>query len=390
LTTGIVSSKIDSLALRHHWLFPPDVTFLNHGSFGPSPRPVLQARQQWLERVQSNPMDFFVREYGKHLETARERLASYIGSETASLAFVTNATTAMNSVAASVQLQPGDEVLTNDHEYGAVIRLWEHVCQRAGAKLVVQQLPVPFTSSEQLVERIVGGITPRTRLLVFSHITSATAVIFPAEELCRQARQRGVAVCIDGPHAVSMLPLSLSALDCDYYLASCHKWLSAPIGSGFIYVHPRAQATFHPAVLSWGRLPDEAESRWNYELEWSGTHDPAPILSIPAAIDFLDKIGLQSFREYTRALAQYARQKIGELTGLEPLTPDSPDWYGSMISLFLPDGEVMPLQQQLWERYRIESLIIAWQGRRLLRVSCHVYTSEEDIDRLVNALREVL
>ncbi len=334
-------------------------------------------------------MDFFIRQYAGHLEKVRNRLAEYVGAPASDLAFTANATIGMNSVAASVRLRPGDEVLLNDHEYGAVLRIWERACQQSGAKLVVQPLPVPLQSPEQIVDAIVGGITARTRLVVFSHITSATAIIFPVEALCREARSRGVAVCIDGPHAVAMLPLNLSALDCDYYLASCHKWLSAPLGSGFIYLNPRVQETFQPAVLSWGRLPAETGNRWNYELEWAGTHDPSAILSIPAAMDFLDSIGLEVFRRETHKLARYARQQFTKLTGLEPLTPDSAEWYGSMISLPISNGDAMPLQTALWERYRIESLVISWQGRRLLRVSCHAYTTEEDINRLVRALTEI-
>jgi len=390
LSNASPSGSIDPAQLRRQWLFPPEITFLNHGSFGPAPRPVLDARQRWLEVVQSNPMDFFVRKYGGHLDVVRERLGAYVGAAARDLAFIANATVGMNAVAASVRLQPGDEVLLNDHEYGAVIRIWQRACDQAGAKLIVQPIPVPLTSPEQIVAAIVGGITPRTRMVVFSHITSATAIIFPVEALCREVRRRGVAVCIDGPHAVAMRPLNLAALDCDYYLASCHKWLAAPIGCVFMYVHPRAQETLQPATLSWGRLPQESGIRWNYELEWAGTHDPSATLAIPTAMDFLDEIGLEAFRQYTHRLAQYARDKISNLTGLEPLTPDTPDWYGSMIALPLPAGEAMPLQTTLWQRYQIESLILNWNNQRLLRVSCHVYTSEEDLERLTTALREVL
>jgi isopenicillin-N epimerase len=383
-------STLDPSQLRRQWLFPPEITFLNHGSFGPAPRPVLEARQRWLEEVQSNPMDFFVRKYGGYLETVRQRLGAYVGAQPGDLAFVANATVGMNAVVASVRLQPGDEVLLNDHEYGAVIRIWQRACDQAGAKLIVQPIPVPLQSPEQIVDAIVSGMTPRTRLVVFSHITSATAIIFPVEALCREARRRSVAVCIDGPHAVAMQPLNIAALDCDYYLASCHKWLAAPIGCGFMYIHPRAQETFQPATLSWGRLPEESGIRWNYELEWAGTHDPSATLAIPAAMDFLDTIGLDAFRDYTHRMARYAREKMSELPGIEPLTADSRDSYGSMVALQIPNGEAMPLQTLLWQRYQIESLVLNWNNQRLLRVCCHVYTSEEDLERLTTALRELL
>jgi isopenicillin-N epimerase len=387
---GSTTFGIDAALLRKQWLFPPEVTFLNHGSFGPAPRPVLEARQKWLDVVQSNPMDFFVRKYGEHLEVVRQRLGTFVGAPPADLAFVANATVGTNTVATSVHLQPGDEVLLNDHEYGAVLRIWQRACERAGATLVVQPIPVPVESPEQIVDALVSGMTARTKLVVFSHITSATAMVFPAEALCREARRRGIAVCIDGPHAIAMRPLNIAALDCDYYLASCHKWLAAPIGSGFMYVHPRAQEMLQPAVLSWGHLPDDSGLRWNYELEWFGTHDPAATLAIPAAMDFLDTIGLDAFRDYTHTLARYAREKLSELPGIAPLTADSLDSYGSMVALQIPDGEARPLQTLLWQRYQIETFVLNWNNRRLLRVCCHVYTSKEDIVRLSHALQEVL
>jgi isopenicillin-N epimerase len=344
-------------------------------------------------------MDFFLRQLPPLFMAARDRLAVFVGADAADLVFVDNATVGMNIVAASVPLRPGDEVLLNDHEYGAVLRLWEHKCAAAGAKLVVQRLPRPLRTTAELAEAIFAAASDRTRLLVFSHVTSPTAIIFPAAEICRRARQRGIATCIDGPHVVAMLPLDLKSLDCDFYTASCHKWLSAPFGSGFLYVHPRRQATVRPAIISWGRTLEGETPSWRDEFHWVGTRDTTAWLSVPAAIDFLEEFGIERFRRQTHELAHYARQRIEELAAvispgaqhdLEPLVPDDAAWYGSMAAVPLPAGEAEPLQRALWEKHGIEAPVIDWSGRRLIRVSCHVYNTPADVDRLVEALAEEL
>jgi isopenicillin-N epimerase len=376
--------------VRCQWSLRSGVSYLNHGSFGPSPQPVLAARRAWLERLESEPMDFLVRELDDRLAEARQVLGRFVGSAADDLLFVDNATVGMNLVAANLRLQPGDEVLANDHEYGAVLRTWERACRRSGARLVVGQIPVPLTYTGEVVDAIFRSATDRTKLIVFSHVTSPTAIVMPAEAISLAARHRGIPVCIDGPHALAMRPLELARLDCDYYTASCHKWLCAPFGSGFLYVHPRRQATMEPLVVSWGRTPEGHAPSWRDEFTWSGTRDPSTFLATAAAIEFLEKIGLDAFRERTHQLARRARSLITSLTGLDALVPDSPEWYGSMISLPLPPGEAAPLQQALWEKYQIEVPIVEWNGRRLVRPSCHLYTQEGELERLAEALRELV
>lgn len=380
------------------WSIRNDTTYLNHGSFGPSPLCVQQARHDFSTQLENQPMDFFLRHMEQLLDDVAEQLGTFIGSKPENLIFTDNATFGMNIVAASVNLQPDDEVLLTDHEYGAVIRIWQHTCKPAGAKVVTQALPFPFTSEDDIVSSFMEGVTDKTKLIVISHVTSPTAAILPVKKICHAARQRKIPVCIDGPHAVAMLPLNLDKLDCDYYAASCHKWLSAPIGSGFLYVAPRRQQHIKPAVTSWGGSISGRPKHWKDEFHWSGTRNPAPCLAIPAAIEFLKDYGLEKFQSETHALAQYARLQITSLTGLETFIPDTSDWYGSMIALPLPPSdrqplrpnESDPLQTLLWERYGIEIPITHWKGRRFLRVSCHLYNTQEDIDKLTEALKEQL
>ena len=377
-------------ALRNQWDFPSEITYLNHGSFGSSPRPVREAHRRWQDRLQREPMDFFIRELEGHLADTTGILGEFVGARPDDLVLMDNATYAMNVVAASFELTAGDEVLLTDHEYGAVARLWEKTCEKADARVTRAVLPTVFQSADEVVDAIVRATTDRTRLLVFSHITSPTAVVLPAAEICAAMRARGVVVCIDGPHAVAMRPLDLAALDCDYYTASCHKWLSAPFGTGFLYAHPRVQQGVVPAITSWGRLlPDRPES-WRDEFTWIGTRDPTPLLCISAAIEFLREVGLDAFRRRTHQLARYARERIVSLTGLQPMTADDPAWYGSMIALPLPPRESAPLQLALRERHGVEVPIVDWQDGRQVRVSCHVHTTKADVDRVVAALDELL
>ncbi len=376
---------------RSQWNLAPGVSYLNHGSFGPPPRPVQAARRAWQERLDSQPMDFFVRQFEPAWFHARRRLAELIGAAEGNLVFAENATAAMNVLAASLSLRPGDEVLLTDHEYGAVQRIWRRSVEQApGAKLMEAKLPLPIEAAEQVVQAVFAAATDRTRLLVVSHITSATAVTLPVEPIVAEARRRGIPVCIDGPHAVAQLPLALDQLGCDYYCASCHKWLCAPFGSGFLYVAPPHQAAIRTPQLSWGRLPPGPLEVWSDEFVWSGTRDPSAYFAVPAAIDFLDQVGLDRFRRQTHALACYARQQLVGLTGLAPITPDSPDWYGCMAHAPLPPGDARTLQQQLWTEYGIEVPIIAWRDRRWIRVSCHLYNTSQEIDRLVAAVRQLL
>ncbi|HUE73066.1 MAG TPA: aminotransferase class V-fold PLP-dependent enzyme [Pirellulaceae bacterium] len=388
-----------------HWHLRPGTIYLNHGSFGPPPEPVREARLAWIRRLDEQPMDFFVRELEPAWHAARSKLAEFVGSPRSDLIFVENATVGMNVVADSLPLAAGDEVLLTDHEYGAVQRIWQRACQKAEATLKIVELPLPFRTAEETTTSIMNAATDRTRLIVVSHVTSVTAVILPVQAICAAARSRGIPVCIDGPHAPAQVPLSIREIGCDYYTASCHKWLSAPFGSGFLYVSPPHQGRIRPSVLSWGRLlPGPIES-WSDEFIWSGTRDPSAFLAIPTAIEFLENtVGAGNFRRGSHALAQYARYKlVGQVSNLsqkgtgqvenlsyEPLAGDDPAWYGSMAHVPLPPGDKYELQNQLWQRFRIEVPIVEFRGHRSIRVSCHLYNTPEQIDALAGELAELL
>jgi isopenicillin-N epimerase len=335
-------------------------------------------------------MDFYVRHLEPALLSAREVTARFLGTSRPNLVFVENATFGMNVVASSFALESGDEVLLNNHEYGAVHRIWERATRRFGAKVVSAELvDDDFSSTESLKRALISQVTPRTKLVILSHITSATALIWPLSELVRAFQELGVAVCVDGPHAPAHVDLNLDELNCDFYVASLHKWLCGPLGTGFLYVHPRQQNRFEPLLKSWGRLLPAIPEQWDEEFTWSGTRDPSGYLAIPAAIDFLEGVGLETFRGRALWLANYAEQQLVELSGRKPIASRAEGWYGTMAHVPLPSGDWSQLQNQLYSQFKIETPVIHFDQRWFIRVSSHLYTMRTHIDFLIESLRQL-
>jgi isopenicillin-N epimerase len=383
--------------MQQEWTLDPEVTYLNHGSFGPSPRCVQQVQQTWRERMEANPQRFLARELEGEMACVADCLAEFLGCAGDDLILLDNATHGMNVVAQTIPLKAGDEVLVTTHEYGAVKRIWQLQTQAHQARMVQAMLPEPFTTPAALTAAVMNQVTPQTRLIIVSHVTSPTAMVLPVEEICRAANGRGIPVCIDGPHAIAMRELQLESLGCDFYLASCHKWLSAPFGTGFLYVHPRWRQALNPAIVSWGGSQTGRPKSWRDEFLWQGTRDLTGFLAIPTAIEFLRQYGLPLFRQTTHDLAREARTRLEEQFQTQAPIPDHLDWYGSMIAVPLPTSVLVPatwtglphpLQRLLAEKYRIEVPIIKWGHRMHIRVSCHLYNTTNDIDKLCTALQQ--
>ena len=386
-----VQNELHWQEFTHHWLIRSDTIYLNHGSFGPSPECVRLARRQWIDQLDCQPMDFYVREFEKHVWNAREATASFVGTTPENLVFAENATAAMNVIARSFRLEPGEEILSNNHEYGAVHRIWERKCGETGAALKICRLPDRFESAEQIVDSIAESLTPQTRLVILSHITSATALVMPVKAIAHKLKSQGVALCIDGPHAPAQIELNLDEIHCDFYTASCHKWLCAPLGSGFLYVHPDRQQKIVPAVKSWGRLLPAVPEKWDEEFTWTGTRDPSAFLSIPAAIEFMnERVGLESFRQRSRYLATIAEQMLCEEFGTQPIGDRDQGWYASMAHVPLPNGDHSQLQLGLWKEYGIEVPVILFEDRWYIRISCHLYNNVKHLETLRFALRKFL
>lgn len=383
-----------TLPFAQHWELDSDTTYLNHGSFGPSPICVRRAREDWSARLERQPMRFFLQDMERLLDETAVSLASFLHTKPDRLALIDNSSMAMNIAAASISLEPGDEVLFTDHEYGAVRRIWQQKCRDSEARLVTVPLPLP-PSDDAVEAALESACTERTRVLVFSHVTSPTALILPARTICRFAKQRGILTVIDGPHAIAMLDLHLDDLGCDYYCGSCHKWLCAAFGSGFVWVHPRHHGGLKCPMISWGGSIAGRPAAWQDRVNWLGTRDPAALFTISRAITFLSDIGADVFRTHARELVSTARRRLLDLNGVCDLPAAGADNFVSMLAMELPQpagwepgyhGQCDPLQQELRERFQVEIPVFSWNGKRLLRLSAHLYNSVNDIDRLLTAL----
>ena len=377
-----------TLSLRDHFLLDSSVIYLNHGSFGATPRPVFESYQRWQLELERQPTEFLGRRAGSLLEQSREALARYLDTNSQNLAYVTNATTGLNIVARSLLLTAGDEVLATDHEYGALDRTWRFLSKKHGFHYINQPIAVPLTSADDFVEQLWRGVTPRTKVIFLSHITSPTALIFPVQEVCRRARQEGILTVIDGAHAPGQIPLCLDELDADFYSGNLHKWLCAPKGAAFLYAKPDVIELIDPLIVSWGYESEQpGPSRLVDYTEWQGTRDIAAFLAVPDAIAYQQAHDWDAVRDSCHALTAETVRRIAALSGQAPLSPLTRAWICQMASAPLPDGtDAEKIHKQLYEQYRIEMPILDWRGHTLARCSFQAYNTPAEADALVEAL----
>ncbi|MCT7949648.1 aminotransferase class V-fold PLP-dependent enzyme [Ancylothrix sp. C2] len=376
------------------WSLDPEIVFLNHGSFGACPLPVLAAQQQFREQLEREPVRFFGREYEPLLDAARAKLAEFVGTATDEIAFVPNATTGVNTVLRSLNFKSGDELLTTSHEYNACRNALEFVAQRAGAKIVIAEIPFPIASPAQIIEAILPKLSVKTRLVLVDHITSQTGLIFPIQELAKKLSSLGIDILVDGAHAPGMIPLKLNELGATYYTGNCHKWLCAPKGAAFLYVHKSRQELIRPLTISHGaNSPRKERSKFQVEFDWMGTPDPSAYLSVPVAIDFMESLlpgGWEELRAKNHELTLTARKLLCEK--LKVPVPCPKEMIGSMASLPIPDGNAMELHDILFDEFGIESQIIPWPQfpGRLLRISAQIYNNLGQYEYLAESLIKVL
>jgi isopenicillin-N epimerase len=378
--------------LEKYFLLDPNVIFLNHGSFGATPKPVFEAYQNWQLELERQPVEFLGRRHDQLMRESRAVLAEFVGTTENNVVYVTNVTVGLNIVAHSLSLGPGDEVLATDHEYGALDRTWRFLSKERGFSYINRHIPLPFEDENEFVEMLWQGVTPETRVIFLSQITSPSAVIFPVAEVCARARREGILTIIDGAHSAGQIPLDLDHLGADFWSGNLHKWLMSPKGSGFLYARPEVQSLLKPLVVSWGF---EAEipgpSRFVDYQQWLGTRDIAAFLAVPDAIKFQRDHDWESVRESCFELASYAQESIGALTGLPSLHLPGARTYRQMVAVRLPDEiNIISLKAMLYDQYQIEVPLTTWAGNKLIRVSVQGYNSKENIERLLAALKILL
>jgi isopenicillin-N epimerase len=383
-------------ALRAELLLDPDLAFLNHGSYGATPRAVMDAAEGFRREMEANPVAFLDPNRGltARLAAVRARLAQHLSCDPGDLALVENATEGVNIVARSLRLGQDDEVLTTDHEYGACEKLWARIAAETGARIVVAPVPLPLVSEAAFTQALASRITPRTRVLFLSHVTSATALTLPIAPIVAEARARGIFTLVDGAHGPGQVALDLTALGADAYAGNAHKWWMAPKGTAFLHARRAAQAAIRPLIISHGWQEGTfagpfGGSRFTDALEMRGTRDMAAFLALPAALDW------QAARDWPAVSARAARlldatePRIRALTGLAPLSSRA-FRAPQMASFPLPrDTDPAALKAELFAR-GIEVPCFAWSGRPFLRLSAAGYTQPVEVDRLVAALAELL
>jgi len=384
-------------ALRDLWNLDDEVAFLNHGSFGATPKSVLAAQARLRDQLEQEPVRFFMRYLPAALDVAREAVAEWVNADPAGLAFVPNASTGVATVLANLTLHPGDELLVTDHAYGACRNAFALTAAKAGATLVTTQIEFPGTTVEAIIEAVLRGVTDRTRLVLLDHVTSPTGLVFPVEQILPLLAERGIDVLIDAAHGPGMLAIDvthLAALGATYYTANGHKWPCAPKGAAFLWVRADRRENFHPLVISHGLTAPltGSQTRFRAEFDWIGTDDPTPFLTWPTAIENVGAMmpgGWEAIRQRNRELTLAARDRLCAVLGIAAPAEDA--LIGCLATLPLPAGrrpelDAHALHNLLADTYRVQVPVFDWGGQRLLRVALHLHTDLEDIEALALAL----
>jgi isopenicillin-N epimerase len=377
--------------LRSQFLLRPDIHYLNFGSFGATPSPVFDSYQRWQRLLESEPVQFIAFDGVGYLAESRRALAEYLKvADPDDLVYVTNPSYAVNTVAASLDLGPGDEVLATDIEYGACDRAWDFHCKEKGAVYRRQHIRLPVTDKETFLEDLFAGVNERTRVLFISHITSATALRLPVEEACVRAKAMGLITFIDGAHAPAHIPFDLSALQADFYTGACHKWMMAPKGCSFLFARKEVQPFLKPLVVSWGyKAATPSHSMFLDHQQMNGTRDFSAFLTVPDCIAFMRAHDWEAVSARCRSMVRENAPRFYELMETQPISPISEEWLGQMVSIPIKTDMPELLQRRLFTDYKIEVPVMRQGSDVYLRYSINAFNEQEDLDALFDALTEM-
>lgn len=379
------------MSFKSDFLLNPDITFLNFGSFGACPKPVFKAYQDFQLELERDPVQFIAVKGIDYIRQSREALAGYVGCDADDLVYTPNPTFAINIVARNLELQPGDEVLSTDLEYGALDRTWKFYCREKGAKYVQQHITLPLVSKEQFIADFWKGYSDKTKAIFISQITSSTGLIFPVKEICAEAKKRGLLTIVDGAHVPGHIPLNLRELEADIYTGACHKWMLTPKGSSFLYVKKAFQSWMEPLVVSWGYdSATPSDSQFLDYHQFNGTRDFSAYLTIPAAIAYMEERNWWQVAAECRQLAQSNYQRFCDLLETEPLAPVTDEFIGQLCSIPVQTSDPVGLKARLFNDHRIEIPVMPHGDQVYLRYSINAFNDQDDLDRLYDAMQDVM
>ena len=374
---------------KEKFLLEEGITYLNHGSFGACPKIVFQDYQNWQARLEKQPVQFFTKEVYQALKNSRKSLAEFLGCNQDELLFFQNPTTAVSNIIYNLDLEPNDEVLMTDHEYGALVRAWNAWGKKQDIHIKYAEINLPLESKDHFFEDFCKKITSKTKVIFLSHITSPTGLVFPIQDIIDFAKQRKILTIVDGAHAPGHIDLDIHKLECDFYTGALHKWMCGPKGTSFLFVKKEHQKWMKPVIYSWGKYGDDPEnSEFLQDFQWQGTRDMSAFLTIPKIIEFF-KTDLEHFQKHSRKLILNSRNQFQHILKTDPITVGD-IFLGQMISFFLPKNIDTNLKSILWKEHKIEIPIFEWKKRKLIRLSAYAYNDQKDINSLMNALQAII
>lgn len=377
--------------MKSHFLLDPEIIHLNHGSFGACPKPIFEEYQRFQRELELDPSRFIQNKLPAYLKEAKKALSYFIHCDTEDFFFVPNPTVAINTIMRSLQLEPEDEILATNHEYGAMDRVWSFFCKETGAKYIRQEISLPIQSKEQLLEAFWKGYTSKTKVVFINQFSSATALIFPVKEICEKAQQLGLITIVDGAHVPGHIDLDLSVLNPDFYTGTLHKWMLAPKGSSFLYVKKEFQKDIDPLVVSWGyESISPSDSQFLDYHEYQGTNDYSAYLSTPKVIEFLEQNNWKQVAENCKQLVRDNYKRFCDLLGTKPICPITSEFLGQMASIPINTEKPIELKALLYDKYKVQIPVMSLNGKVYLRYSINAYNSQEDLDRLFDVLKDII
>ena len=378
--------------LKDQFLLRNDIHFLNFGSFGATPKPIFDYYQQWQKVLEAEPVQFIAFDGVEYLSTSRAALAKFIHvDDKDDLVYVTNPSYAVNIIAKSFPLEEGDEILATDIEYGACDRTWDYYCNQKKAVYKRQHIHLPITTKEQFIEDFFAGLTNKTKAIFISHITSATALIFPVKEICAIAKSKGLITIVDGAHAPAHVALKINELEVDFYVGACHKWMMAPKGASFLYAHKSVQPLCEPLVVSWGyKAAKPSNSQFLDYHQMIGTRDFSAFLAVSMSIIFMEDNNWPALSKQCHEMVLANASQFFGLLGTAPISPLTNEWIGQMISIPIHTKEPEILQRKLFKEFNIEIPIMRQGNDVYMRYSINVFNTVQDLEALHSALSTII